>query len=295
MGRRKHSRSFRNAATGYTIVEVMVVLAVTGGLFVAIAGTLAGRQAKTEFGVAAREMESQLQDVVNDVSTGFYSNPGTFQCNTVPISGGQQVPNITSAPPGGTNQGTNDACIFIGRVNHFNLGTNGKSYNIYTVAGAREMTSGVTRREVQNFDETNPRPVTSPPFTPASNVDITEERSVPPGLVIDQMYYRDSSGRHNVTAVGFFTTFGSYGTVGINSGSTGVNVVPLSTGTAKGDVVTAITNLSTGTPVMNPSGGVFVCMNGDGTNSNALLSIGGSGQQLTTDLQIRSGKCVDYP
>ena len=277
--------------SGYTIIEVMIFLAVTGGLLAASFSIFSGRQARTEFSASAREMESQLQDVINDVSTGYYASGGNFQCQSNPIGGGQEVPSISGTP---SPQGTNEECIFVGRIAHFDItGSTNTAYNLYTAAGARQVLVGTSMREVQSLDQANPRAVTNPPFT----VDITDNRQIPAGLVFDRMYYNDSTGNHPIAAVGFFSNFGSYGAAGINSGSVGVDLVPMITADhTKDGIVTAVTALGNpAAPLINPTGGVFVCYNGDGTNLNALFSIGGPNKQLATDLQIRNNKCADYP
>jgi hypothetical protein len=271
---------------GYTIVEVMVFLAVTTALFVMIAGTFSRRQAGTEFSIAARDMESRLQDIANDVSTGFYNNPGNFRCR---VSGGAPVIDTVEA----NEQGTNDDCIFIGRVAQFDLNVgDGKQYNIYSVVGARQ-TSG---RDVENFDEARPRAIANP----VSPVDLTESQQLSPGLVVRSMYAQYGANRQRIRAVGFFTSFGS-GSAATDPSSLSVNIVPLGFGTpnTKDAIVNAVSGISNGyfSLVGNPPDGVVVCMDGDATNQHAILKLGGNERQLATDLTIGEGTCEDagYP
>jgi hypothetical protein len=265
------------APQGYTIVEVMIFLAVSSALFVAVAVTFAGRQARTEFSVAAREMESRLQDIINDVSTGYYARPSNFNC-TASASG----PFIT----GGSNQqGANDDCIFIGRVAHFDTG--GPQYDVYTVAGLRQATSGGINRDVQNFDEAKPLPVTNPG-------NMIENVGVPSGLQLANMYYeRTGFPRTRIYAIGFFSEFGTYGAQGLEPGKLAVNVLPIISGNgSQGSVTAAIDGINNGsTAIQNPNGGVSICMNATGTNQHAVLKIGGSNRQLTTNLAINNGAC----
>ncbi len=59
------------SGAGYTVTEVMIVLAVTTLLFVAVVMMFAGRQGRAEFTEAVRHYESQLQTVISEVSNGF--------------------------------------------------------------------------------------------------------------------------------------------------------------------------------------------------------------------------------
>lgn len=263
---------------GYTIVEVMIFLAVSSALFAMIATSFYGRQASSEFSVAAREMESKLQDIANDVSTGYYNNPGNFSC-TVPGA----VPVITS---GGNTQGTNDDCIFIGRVAQFDLDTSDKQYNLYSVVGARQASG----EDVTNFTQAQPRVIAPPAST---GIDLTETEQIPPGLVVRSMFAYDAVGnRERARAVGFFSTFGA-GASG-SSSSLSVNVIPLGlggTGNSKPEIIAAINLINDAIP-MNPAGGILICMDGDRSNQHALLKLGGNNRQLTTDMIIEGGTCA---
>ncbi|MGI0135266.1 MAG: type II secretion system protein, partial [Candidatus Micrarchaeaceae archaeon] len=75
VGRAQYARS------GFTIVETMIVLAITGALFIAIASTLAGRQNSAEFNHAIQTVQAQIQQTVNQVSAGFYPSNSNFTCS----------------------------------------------------------------------------------------------------------------------------------------------------------------------------------------------------------------------
>jgi type II secretory pathway pseudopilin PulG len=114
---------------GFTVVETLIVLAVTSALFLLAATFINGRQSKTEFAVGIRQMQLQMQDWVNQVQSGYY-NGGGFSC-----SAGVSAPlRIT---PSANAQGTNGDCMFIGKVIVASLNTPG-ALRVYDVAGRRQ-------------------------------------------------------------------------------------------------------------------------------------------------------------
>src|SRR6185503_7751856 len=88
-----------------------VVLAVTGALFVAIAASLTGRQNSAEFTHAIQSVQSQLQQIIDQVPDGNFPDQ-QVGCN----AGGSSM--VFSA---GGNQGTNAQCIFLGKVVQFHV------------------------------------------------------------------------------------------------------------------------------------------------------------------------------
>lgn len=74
----------RSHNQGYTIIETIIFLAVTGAVFASTITIVSGQQARTEFTQAVRDVQTRIQDISNDVTTGFYHNPGTLRCNANP-------------------------------------------------------------------------------------------------------------------------------------------------------------------------------------------------------------------
>src|ERR1044071_4210461 len=68
---------------GYTIVEVMVFLAISGFMFLIAAGFVAGRQSTAEFKQGMNSINDQMRQVINDVGNGFYPSNSDFTCNAV--------------------------------------------------------------------------------------------------------------------------------------------------------------------------------------------------------------------
>lgn len=141
--------------SGSTILEVMMVLAISGGLLVAAGATISGQIERTRFSTNVREIESKLSDIFNDVETGFYPSSENFGCEVINPTNASSVPT-----PTGTNreQGTNEDCLFLGKGVQFSQNADGLTANflIHTIIGRREMPSGSGLVGVTSIDAANP-------------------------------------------------------------------------------------------------------------------------------------------
>ncbi len=284
----KQGERLDQRAGGFTIVETMVVLAVTGALFVVVAASLSGRQSAAEFIHAIQSAQSQVQQVVNQVSAGFYPNQGNFTCarngNAVALAAGSKA------------QGTNQDCIFLGKVLQFGVqGTSGsdpEQYRVYTIAGLRCPTCTVGA--ASPFQNVSPTVVgVGGDYTSYSDVGALEY-----GLYTRWIHI----GGTSVGAVGFLMEPGSLSTAtNYNSGAQQVDIVPIFGSTLNQDALslaartdstlndTTLVNYSS----INPQGGVQICLVSGGTNQSGLITIGGSGRQLLVNLSIMSNtQCV---
>ncbi len=113
--KRMRQGGHRAASGGFTIVEVMIVLAVTGIMFVAAAILINGRQNKTEFTTGINDLQQQLQQIANETASGYYPNNSNFVCKSSAIG-------PVTFTPGSNKQGTNGGCIFMGKALQFGLG-----------------------------------------------------------------------------------------------------------------------------------------------------------------------------
>lgn len=110
---------------GYTIVEVMIFLAISGALFVSASALISGRQERTMFQQSVNTTSQTLEDILNDVSTGYYPSNNDFKCTN---SGGSPTLSV-----GGSQQGTNQGCIFSGKLLSFTTTPASPSYSVYTM------------------------------------------------------------------------------------------------------------------------------------------------------------------
>ena len=268
----------KNPGNGFTIVEVLIVLAVTGLLFVSAATVISGKQNQTAFNQAIQQIEGQIQQTMNEVSTGYYPNAANFQCSA--SAGG---PTIVA---GANSQGTNSGCIFVGKVMQFKVAnTNPEQFETYAVAGLQQQ--GGSGPDVQSLLDAKPTVV------PTSSV----AGRLQSGLTTVRMTYKNGGPDVPIGAVAFTSSFATYSQGSIVSGSQQLNVVPVIPkvgnpglgGTIAQGTQDINTDLVNADSLINPSGGVSICFKSGGTNQSALITIGGSSQPLAVTLAIKTG------
>lgn len=281
----------RSRNQGYTIVETIIFLAVTGAVFTSTISIVSGQQARTEFTQAVRDVQTRIQDISNDISTGFYHNPGTLRCNANP--GGPQI------LPGTNNQGTNEGCIFLGRAMQFapTSGSGPEKINVYNVVGLRRVAGGTA--EVQDFSQAKPTAMapgdaTNPGISDVAIDTITLES----GMTVGYVRYWHNGAPTDISGFGYMSSLAQYSSLGIiNSGSLSVDIIPIGTPTtppAPGKTarrfVDDIFNFGTVAPLKNPNGGIKICMNSAGRNQHAIFTFG-IDRKLTPLVTIDQGSC----
>lgn len=276
-GKLQHKYAAFKDSRGFTIVEVLVVLAVTGALFISAATIISGRTNRTQFEQSINEVTAQIRLTINEVSTGFYPNASNFRCER----NGAGI-RITS---GNAQQGTNADCIFLGKVMQFGVAdTDPQQYTIFSVAGLRTDTQG---NEITNL---NTARVIAPTGTTPNVPDASDTKNLQYGLRATKMYVDTVS--NPIGAVGFISSQAQYNGAQISSGSSQVGLVPIANSSldvsATNAAQTIDSNLSGSQ--LNPSSGVFICFASGGTSQSGLVQIGGSGgRQLSVTLKIMGG------
>lgn len=259
---------------GFTVIEVMIVLAVTGALFVSAAIMIAGRQNRTAFEQAVRNVHSQIQGIIDEVAIGHYSNRNDFSCTPGP--GGPQI------GPGSNGLGKNSGCIFLGKAIQFDVqGTDPEQFAVYTLAGLQKQFG-------TNLEAVN-RATALPKVIEPANTTVQLES----GLTTYDMWYNTGTGGNQpLGAVGFMTSLAKYSGTDIISGSQSVIaiVVPgTDTDRTTTETIQAInTNFPSGP--FDPAGGISICFASGATDQSGLVTIGGTGRTTETTLSIRSNR-----
>lgn len=243
-----HGDAYSNPGAGYTITEVMIVLAVTSAMFAAVAIAFSGRQARVEFTQAVRNFEANLQTIISDVSTGYYHSTG-FRC-TVDASG---VPSISAGATDGT--GTNSGCMFVGKI--LNPSSDSASSVIHTVVGRRSAGNSIN---VSSYTEANPVIVTGVDSTYNHSFQLNAYRIVP------------LDGGNEVYALGFMKPLSSL------DASTGNRVLELYGAT--GDTFASGNGQIDLDVLQKLSNGALICLRGQ-NGQRAEISVGEGGGQTT--------------
>lgn len=267
---------------GFTILEVLIVLAVTSVLFVSAAILIAGRQNRTAFEQAVRNIQSQIQAVIDEVVVGHYPNTGNLRCVA-----GSNGPIITAGTSG---QGTNGDCIFMGRVIQFGVAdTDPEQFKTYTIAGLRIGANGDEVRVKSDAFPTLVAPSLTQPAVPDGTITGILEYGLTTrfveagnpavqvgGISIWQSLAVSSGTADSALASGTQATH-----IGAITGTT--------LGMTQGQFVAAA-NASLGTVPLDNADGIRLCFVSGGTDQSGLITIGGNQRRLDVTLDIKSNR-----
>jgi type II secretory pathway pseudopilin PulG len=259
---------------GYTIVEVMIFLAVSGFMFIFAAVFINGKQARVEFKQGMNNINSQARAVVDDVNNGTYGQ-NNLTCNAA------NVPNSSPSSPAPIVGSTpNKDCVYIGKVIQFWPGDSGdddSNYAIYTVIGREYKYSSTDGTLSGSLADAVPTPLTSD----------VEKHKFEGGIKVTKVCSGTCGSAGDLNGVGFFSSFPSGSANNLNSGSQGTLVVPI-TGNLNAtstQMTTDIRSSATDARISaNPN--ITVCFDGGAGQAGALTIGGGSGQRLTTSIKI---------
>lgn len=267
---------------GFTIVEVLIVLAITGGLFISAATMISGRTAKTQFEQSINQMTGQIRQQINDVASGYYPNNANFRCTA---SGADFT--ITA----GTNErGTNSGCVFLGKALYFGVqGTDPEQYVSFPVAALQRNAAG---EEVTSIAAAKPA-VIYPAAPQTNSPNSSQTTPLQYGLKVSKMYHSGNTG-NSIGAVAFLSSLGQYNGTELVSGSQQITMLPLS-GTGIGRTIgTAAAQInasfipSYNTFANSTTKQVDICFDSGTTNQSGLVTIGGgNGRELSVTLSIK--------
>lgn len=94
---------------GFTIIESLLFLAISSSMLL-LGLTFFKAASKNHFALAMRDLDSLFQDIINDVSVGYYAT-NKYDCTST----GVKPPNFKPSA-GVKEQGTNSDCILLGKV-----------------------------------------------------------------------------------------------------------------------------------------------------------------------------------
>lgn len=230
------------SSRGYTIIEVMIFLAVSGFMFILAAVFINGKQAQVVYQQSMQAAGATLTNVINNVANGEYQPlPDNVMC----VVSGSGTPQFQVNNGDQSSQGSNGGCLFMGKVLQFGTSSDLTNYKTYTVAG-RQFAAGNSNLEpVQTF--ANAMPLVAEGSNP--QFDLTESDALEQGLNFDSAYECDvtcsGSNLTQIGGVGFFGSFGSYSASAAGSQSSGAQTVSILAMPVTSDMANTIDHLNT--------------------------------------------------
>lgn len=243
------------------------MLAIMTSLFALIVPTFSSRQDRVQFTQGVRDLDSKINDVMNDVSTGYFPD-ADFDCNVNAIG--------VTPVPGSGKQGQRKNCVYMGKiigVNNDGAGS-GNSLKIFTIVG-RALSDNSPVKNLADAD-----PVAVAPITGTNTPDITEQYTTKWGLEITKIIRPGSAPAQEPGAFGFFTRLNSNGSQS-SSTKTVDHVFVRNTDVDDSNdefinKIAAENSQATPWSFINPEEGLLLCIGSVSSDDTAAIMVGGT-------------------
>jgi type II secretory pathway pseudopilin PulG len=268
---------------GYTIVEVMIFLVISAGLFGAAVTGLTLQNNRTQFTESVQTFDQRLQDVLNDVETGYLPSNENFTC-TLDGSGAPHIDNTSGNP-----LGTNLDCVFVGKAIQFApSGGTASDFRVYTLVGRRVMPNAQgINVQVESIDDAFPRAIDG------VNGGVVDTGRLTADLEIYKVVYKGATDSSPNGGFAILSGFGqadlSDGFLGLQSGTTKVSLSGIQ-GTSLAEntsdfTVNKVQHITTA-DMASVSKGVVICIKEGGNGRKASIVVGGQGQRTATNVGL---------
>ncbi len=288
--------------SGYTIIEVMIFLAISSVVFLFAVEFINGKQSQVEFSQGMANIKLQLQQVASNVVNGSFSERANFSCSSGSTNANQQTTLVFNNTVSNT-QGSNGGCMLIGYGVQYDVqGTNGSGYAIVPVAVSRVNSSG---QPTSSLSEAVPTPITADLFgTGSAGIDLVQSGNLEYGIQVTKMYWVNNAvSPPSYNPIDGFAIFYNVASNNpSNNSSSSVQSVSLY---KTGLTAPAPTEKVTGSSV-NPfswyitqiqssdrlpsNDQIIICFNGAGSSSQkASIVLGSSGNQMAATMHLIDG------
>lgn len=242
---------------GFTIVETMIVLVVTGALFFSVMAVMSGRQQQAQFRQSINAVKTEFEQIIANVQSGHYPSIENFNC-TVGADGNPVIALSATA----VKQGQNQNCVFFGSVIQLKIEDQDR-YAVYPVAGLRS---------AESFEESRSKVV-----SPA-----TDTKMLQFGL---EPVWSRATGVGTAGAVAFVTQLEGIGKD--NRGNQNIEVRPVNENIGK-SIASTTDVLNANMSASAPKNGIKICYKSGTTKQHGIISISGGGAVAIT---IDNGDC----
>lgn len=281
----------------------MIFLAVSGLMFVIAAAFIQGKVSSTQFHQSINDINTKINQVIGDVSNGFYPSNNDFSCSS---SSGNANLSITSVNHNqqGTNgpQSNSGGCTFIGKTIQMAPASDNTTYNVYTLAASQFESGASTGNPPVSYNQAELTAISPSPGI-NHNVDVTEFDTLEYGLTFSGMWAChatcDNTNGTAITGLSFLASNVDV-TQANNYGPQTVNVVPIFGAPQSDDeqhFATWLDGYGNQAPHnydadSNSFAEVIICFNGPGANQYGAISLypnsSSGGQRLATTLQVNN-------
>jgi Tfp pilus assembly protein PilE len=200
---------------GYTLLEVMIFLAISSLLLFVTNVVFSGQAARTEFVGSMNNVNSKMQDWINGVSNGLTGNTsagsahsGNYVCTIDPATNAPKLTSPQSADDSvrGNAIGSNLPCVFLGKAILANDNTSDKtSLWAYTVIGKRTYANGAGTILVDNLKNAAPTAgVFNTDTSDEPEISLVEEYKIPNGAQIRHAWSSDNTNPSPHDTLGAF-------------------------------------------------------------------------------------------
>lgn len=275
---------------GFTIVEVMIVLAVTSAILISAMSLIGRSQNRTTFSQAVNDINTQISSMSNNVANGYFAStlPPSKDCNAPGSSG---VP-VFVTHGANTNNGS---CVYLGRIIQF---TKNQDFYFHNVMGRRQV--GNPAKEATNMGEAEPQIIEPIPLslpTTSTYPPTSQGGLLQGGLKVGYVLYSNGGNWLPTSGIAFMGSLTTYNSTGsVESGAQTVDVfatVDNSVTDTKEKFISLFdtTFASLYSAQKNPSNGIKICFDSGTTNEHAIITIGGHDRRGTTEQVIKKDKC----
>jgi hypothetical protein len=271
--------------SGYTILETLIFIAVSAMMFLSAVILIGGRQQEVEFSQGIRDLESKLNDTLNDVSVGYFPANNSLNCTIATGASAAVFPSISAV--GGGGQGSSDGCIFVGKVLQFAPLVGGSTLNsqiyIHTLAGRKFNASGGFTKNLDEANVVTITPTSSAPSIP----NLTEIYELKWKIKVTGVYV----GGTNYGSLGVVSTFGTVAGSGFASGSQtiAVGAVP---STSVGQTVDGAVSAVRGITTLTSDQPMIICLADSADKQKASITIGELGNPTGVKLKVDDREAI---
>lgn len=180
---------------GYTIVEIMIVLGISGVIFVSGWALFAGQGAETGFNQAMSDVASEITTRAKEVASSSLANYQGYSCS---LAG--SPPRTVLSPSSGSSTTGNQDCLALGKAFEAIPGT--ADIYIYGILGNRQFyINGVPSGLPTNLSQANPTTAS------AAGTDLTDNYKLGAGAQIVSSKVSSGATESTSSLIGFYLGF----------------------------------------------------------------------------------------